>query len=133
MFRQLQTMTLRQIADVDHINRIRDDNHIENLRWITHRDNTRNQSSNHNIQYTYVDQLSEDAITVNDYGSYQFEFYYYDLADDEFYYFNGRQYRQLHVNTMKSTGALYVQMMDTTDRKRSISINKFKRLYEIDY
>ncbi|KAA6388685.1 MAG: hypothetical protein EZS28_015791 [Streblomastix strix] len=84
-------------------------------------------------EYTYVDSISDEAIVVNDYGRHRFEFYYYDPIDDEFYYFNGRQYRQLHVNEMKLTGALYVQMMDATNRKRSIYINKFKKLYGIDY
>ncbi|KAA6378566.1 MAG: hypothetical protein EZS28_025909, partial [Streblomastix strix] len=88
---------------IDHWDHNPANNHIENLRWITNRDNQKNKTSNHNIVYTYVDSLSDEAIVVNEYGKHRFEFYYYDNETDEFYYFNGRQYRQLHVNEQKKS------------------------------
>jgi hypothetical protein len=43
-----------------------------------------------NVEYTYIDSISEDAIVVNEYGKYRFEFYYYDQETDEFLFYNGR-------------------------------------------
>jgi hypothetical protein len=50
----------------------------------------KNRSSSNNIEYTYVDSLSDEAIVVNDYGKHRFEFYYYDPETDEFLYYNGK-------------------------------------------
>ncbi|KAA6354104.1 MAG: hypothetical protein EZS28_050369 [Streblomastix strix] len=60
-----------------------------------------------NVEYTYVDSLSDEAKVVNDYGKHEFEFYYYDQDDDNFNYYNGRRYRQLYVNEMKRSGSIY--------------------------
>ncbi|KAA6395351.1 MAG: hypothetical protein EZS28_009123 [Streblomastix strix] len=76
----------------------------------------KNKSSTHNVEYVYVDSISEDAIVVNEYGKHRFEFYYYDQETDEFLYYNGRQYRQLYVNEMKKTGTLFVCMIDTENK-----------------
>ncbi|KAA6376224.1 MAG: hypothetical protein EZS28_028249 [Streblomastix strix] len=121
------------LNEVDHVNRDKSDYHIDNLRWITHSDNLRNKSSSNNIDYVYVDSLSDDAIVINEYGKHRFEFYYYDNETDEFLFYNGRQYRQLHVNEMKKTGALFVYMMSTDDKQVKIYLNKFKKIYEIEF
>ena len=60
------------------------------------------------------------------------EFYYYCESDDSFYYYNGHQYRKLYVNTRKD-GCLFVNMYDINNKKVQIRINKFKKLYDIDF
>lgn len=115
--------------EVDHINHVRDDNHISNLRWISRSGNNKNRSSTCGINYNFIDELTDEAIVVNDYGNHEFEFLYYDPVYDNFYYFNGKQYRELHINEMKQTGALYVKINDTNDKPVKIMINRFKKLY----
>ncbi|KAA6361458.1 MAG: hypothetical protein EZS28_043015 [Streblomastix strix] len=121
------------LPQIDHINRDKSDYHIENLRWITASDNCKNKTSTHNIDYVYVDSLSDEAIVVNNYGKHHFEFYYYDPETDEFLFYNGRQYRQLHVNEVKKTGFLYVIMIDEDDKRVNVYLNKFKKIYEIEF
>ncbi|KAK8853619.1 hypothetical protein M9Y10_017180 [Tritrichomonas musculus] len=116
---------------IDHINRDRTDYHIENLRWITQSENNRNKSSNNGVEYTYVDEISDDAIVVNDYGKHEFENYYYAEATDKFYFYNGNQYRELHINEDKRTQLKFVIMNNKNNQKIRIYYGKFKRLYNL--
>ena len=116
------------LTDVDHINRNRSDYHLSNLRWVSHSDNNRNKSTHKGIEYTYVDEIDADSIVVNDYGRHQFEDYYYDETVDRFYFWNGMQFRELHINEMKN-GYLYVCMIDTEGKRVNVMYAKFKKLY----
>ena len=116
---------------VDHYNHIRNDNHLENLHWCTQTENNRNKSSHLGVQYEFVDEIDDESIEVTDYGKHQFENYYYDQTVDEFYFWNGKQYRKLHINTNKSSGSLYVNMMDTDNKKVNIYFSQFKKLYDL--
>lgn len=121
---------------IDHINHVRTDNHIENLRWISKSENDKNRIKscvNTNIEYEYFDKIDDDAIEVNNYGVHEFEFYYYVEKEDSFYFYNGHQYRKLHVNIKKSSGILFVCMMDKNNKRVFICINKFKKLYGIEF
>ena len=123
------------LTEVDHINHNRTDYHIENLRWVSHSDNQRNRikSTAGNITYKYLYEIPDDSIVVDKYGNHEFEFYYYSESTDEFYFYNGCQYKALHVNEMKSTGTLYVVMMNKLNKSVKICINKFKKLYDIPF
>lgn len=115
---------------IDHINRDRTDNHLINLRWVTQSENNKNKSSNNGIEYKYVDDINEDAIVVNDYGKHEFSNYYYDEKTDKFYWFNGRQYKELHINEDKN-GSKFVNMMNKNNKEVRIYYEKFKRLYDL--
>ena len=117
-------------TEVDHVNRDRSDYHIENLRWCTHSENIKNRSSNRNVEYEFTDEISEEAIEITDYGRHRFEFYYYDLENDAFYFYTGVNYRRLHINFNRS-GSAYVWARNTDNQKVAIIINKFKRLYDL--
>lgn len=114
--------------EVDHRNRTRSDYHLSNLRWCTRSNNDRNRTSHKGIKYTYVDEIDEDSIVVNDYGKHQFEDYYYDETVDKFYFWNGMQFRELHINEKKN-GALFVCMMNTEGKQVQVMYSKFKKLY----
>ena len=118
-------------TEVDHYNHIRDDNHLENLHWSTPTGNNRNKSSHLGVIYEFVDEIDDGSIEVTNYGKHEFENYYYDETVDEFYYWNGKQYRKLHINTEKRSGSLYVNMMDTNNKKVNIYFSKFKKLYDL--
>ena len=120
-------------TEVDHINHDRSDYHIENLRWATPSTNHRNKSSHRGVEYAYYDQIPEDSILVNDYGNHQFDFYYYSESVDAFFFYTGQQYKQLHVNEDKRDGGLFVYMINTNGKNVQVRINKFKKLYGIDY
>ena len=123
------------LTEIDHINHDRTDYHIENLRWVSRSENQKNRikSTVGNITYEYVDEIPDDAIVVDKYNTHEFEFYYYSESTDKFYYYNGHQYKMLYVNEMKSTGTLYVIMMNTNNKPIKICINKFKKLYDIPF
>ena len=115
-------------TEVDHISRDRSDYHLLNLRWVSNSDNQKNKSSNKGIDYTFVDDINEDSIVVMDYGIHHFEEYYYDTTVDKFYFFNGVQYRELHVNEFKN-GLKYVYMNSTENKNVKVFYSKFKKLY----
>ena len=116
---------------IDHINHDRSDYRLINLRWISYSENSKNRSSCNGIEYTYVDEISDESIVVNDYGHHHFENYYYDEAADKFFFYNGVQYRELHVNEKKN-GILYIQMYSTENKRVQIYISKFKKLYGLN-
>ena len=117
-------------TQLDHINRRRDDYHLENLRWVSPSENCKNRTAaKNNIVYRYVDSIPDDAIVVNEYGTHQFEDYYYH--DNTFYFFNGIQYRKLHINELKCNGAKYVLMHDINHKRVDVFYSKFKKLYDL--
>ena len=115
---------------IDHINRNRSDYHLSNLRWCSVSDNMKNRSSTCNVDYVFVDDIPDKSIVVNDYGIHEFENYYYDQTVDKFYFWNGQQYRELHVNEMKN-GSKYVNMISTEGKQIRVYYSIFKRLYEL--
>ena len=120
------------LPEIDHINHNPIDNRIENLRWVSASENQKNKTSQHDIDYEYFDEIPcdslHDVIEVRDYGKYEFEDLYY--CDDFFYFFNGKHYRRLHINYLK-TGQAYVRVNDINNQSRSIYYSKFKKLYNI--
>lgn len=120
------------LPEIDHINHNRADNHIENLRWISRSENCKNYSSSHGKEFIYIDKIDDNAIEIKDYGKYQFEFYYYDEKEDTFYYFNGVKYQKLHINYYKN-GDAYIRIYDINNIRRTLMINRFKRLYGINF
>ena len=118
-------------TQVDHINHNKADYHLSNLRWVTPSQNQRNRSTSSDIIYTYVDEIDEDSITVTDYGNHKFEEYYYDEKTDRFYFWNGMQFRELHINE-DNYGLKFVHMMNTNNKKVKIYYTKFKKIYGIN-
>jgi hypothetical protein len=113
-------------TDIDHINHDRADNHIQNLRWCSRSENTNNKGSYQGYTAEYVDEISPDAIIVKDYSKWNFDFLYFH--ENVFYFYNGIQFRKLHINEAKS-GAVYVNCCDVDEKKRAIMYAKFKREY----
>jgi hypothetical protein len=113
---------------VDHVNHIRSDNRIENLRWISNSNNCRNKSVHKGVEYTFVDEISPEAIRVTHYNDHEFDDLYY--YNDQFFYFNGIQYRVLHI-IERANGNLHVNIMDTQHRFVSICYSVFKRMYDL--
>ncbi len=64
-----------------------------------------------NDEVEFVDSIPDDAIVVNEYGTHHFEDYYYHA--NTFYFYNGIQYRKLHINELKCNGAKYVYVINT--------------------
>ena len=116
-------------TEVDHIDRDNSNNRISNLRWCSKSENLRNKSAYGGYEATYVGELSDDAFEVTDYCGHQLEFYYFD--QDNFFFFNGLTYRELHVNEHKRSGALYVNARDIEGKRVRIFFNKFKKEYDL--
>ncbi|KAA6378740.1 MAG: hypothetical protein EZS28_025731, partial [Streblomastix strix] len=94
-------------TQVDHKDQNKLNNNISNLRYVSPSDNCKNKSKhNADVIYEYVDELPNDAIVINDYGTHQV----------------------LHINEKKRSGLFFVYAYDTNDNRVNICINKFKRL-----
>ena len=116
-------------TEVDHIIQDRDDYHISNLRWVTPSENNKNRLSYRGVVCEYVDEISDNAIEVTDYGNHEFEDYYF--YDDVFYFWNGVRYRKLDVKE-DFRGSLFVNVRDINNKQTKIYYSKFKKLYDLD-
>lgn len=118
---------------IDHINRNKSDNRLENLRWCSSSVNNTNKSSNLGIMYEFFDEIpcenTDEVIEVRDYGEHQFEDLYY--CNNYFYFWNGIQYKRLHI-IYRTNGYASVQARDVDGKRRSIYYSKFKKLYDIN-
>ena len=116
------------LPEVDHINHDKTDYHLSNLRWVSSSTNHRNKTSNRGIHYQYVDEIPGDSIVVDEYGTNEFENYYFH--DNIFYFYNGIQYRKLHVNERRD-GAKFVCLLNTNGKVITVFYSKFKRLHDL--
>ena len=117
------------LPEVDHINRDRSDYHLSNLRYVSHSTNQRNRTSYKNIESEYVDSISDDAIVVDEYNGHELADYYFH--DDVFYFYNGIQYRKLHINTDKRNGHLFVQMKAIDGKRIKVLYSIFKQHHDL--
>ncbi|KAK8888414.1 hypothetical protein M9Y10_039484 [Tritrichomonas musculus] len=124
------------LPEVDHWNHNRADNHLENLHWVSSSNNQRNKSINKGVQYNFINKLPSDYIDVVSYETraavYEFndKEYYYSPSTDLFYWFNGRQYKELHINH-EHNGQLFVNMITKNSRKIKVFYTKFKIQYDL--
>ena len=114
------------LQEIDHINHDRADYHLENLRWISHVNNSKNQTSNKNVVYQYIDEIPIESIKVDFYETkkerHEFENYYY--WDGVFYYDNDINYKIIHIN-LNSINCKTISIRDINGKKVSIVINRF--------
>ena len=115
-------------SQVDHKNRNKADYHLDNLRWVSQSENQKNKESYKGVNYEYVDDIPDDAIVVDSYGVHKFENYYYH--DNVFYFYNGIQYRKLHIIEYKN-GSKCVHMTDSNGENIGVYYNKFKKQYDL--
>ena len=121
---------------VDHINRDTTDYHLSNLRHATISTNSRNKSGNKSRTFQFIKALPRDAIKITDYEVYHksgsvihhFEDYYW--SNGFFYYFNGDDYRIMHINE-SNQGYKYVYLLNTEGQNVCVQVAKFKRLYNL--
>ena len=111
---------------IDHYNRNRNDFTIDNLHWVDASTNAKNKSSHYGIHYDFVNELPNDAIKVTHYNEHLFDDLYY--FNDNFYYFNGYDYRVLRKNMIRYDN-YYVYHNDIYNKPVCIYIDTFKRLY----
>ncbi|GHU19147.1 hypothetical protein FACS189472_08520 [Alphaproteobacteria bacterium] len=118
---------------VNHINRDITDYHLDNLEWSTFSNNNRNRKGFGKIKYEFVKELSEDAFKVPNYettnGTHNFDFLYFQ--DDNFYYYNGIEYRILH-RKETNKGDFFVNFSDSDGHSTRIYFNKFKFQYDLN-
>ncbi|KAA6354836.1 MAG: hypothetical protein EZS28_049637 [Streblomastix strix] len=115
--------------EVDHKNRNSKDNRITNLRWCTRSQNNMNLSVYQGRISEYLDEIDDEAIVVEEYNGYYFENLYYH--DNNFYFYNGVQYRKLYLSKQKC-GTLYVSTRDIDRKTRNIALNRFKKIRDLD-
>ena len=113
---------------VDHINHNKMDNRLENLRWVSNSMNQKNKGTQGGIIINYVDELSDDAIELINYGDHYFEDYWFD--NGKFYFYTGRVYREI-TYFKNNCGSLSVRARDTENIQTTINLSKFKRLYNL--
>ena len=115
-------------TQIDHINRNRADYRLENLRYVSPSENQKNKSSQLTVQYEFVDEISDEAIVVDEYNNNQFNDYYFH--NDVFYFYNGIKYRKLHIN-QKKKGCLYVNLINNQGKQVCVYYAKFKKLHDL--
>ena len=119
-------------SQVDHRDKNKQNYHLENLRWATPSQNQKNKSSCKGVVYEYLDDIPDEAIKLTDYstkkGKHEIENYYFH--NDIFYFYNGIQYRKLHVIESKN-GLKYVHMTDNNGQNISVYYANFKKQYDL--
>ena len=118
-------------TQVDHINHVRSDNHISNLRWVSSSTNNRNRTSYKGRTVEYLDELSDEAFEVDEYNHHQFEDLWFDPDTNTFYYYTGAAYREISYS-VNNTGVIYIKARDSNNVTASITLNKFKRIYNLN-
>ena len=124
---------------VDHINHDKTDNHLSNLRWVTSSTNNFNKSSNKGINYTFIDELPDDAIPIDYYNTRtgrrilpENKYFYFDDDGNDIFYMKITDdvYRIMHINR-NSFGNEFISAKDVNNQVVAIMINRFKRQYNI--
>ena len=110
---------------VDHRNHIKTDNRLENLRFVSNQQNCNNKSNQN-----FVNELPDDAIVVDKYNNHEFEFLYFSLETNRFYFFNGINYNMKPIYKDKH-GYYRTLIYDKTNKQRTIYYNKFKKQYDL--
>ena len=117
------------LPQVDHKNKIRTDNRLVNLRWVSRSTNCKNKTSNNNVIYNYVDEISDNSFVIDEFEAHHFMNYYYDVDADKFYY-HDVQYRELPIIDQPQRN-LFVYAFDDDNIQRRIIIKRFKKLHNI--
>ena len=106
---------------VDHVNHNRVDNRVENLRWVTCMAN-----NNNRYNQSFVEELPEDALVVDEYNGNRFENLYF--YRDTFYFYNGINYT-IRPRRLNNWGVYTTRATDVTGVRRTIAYTTFKRQY----
>ena len=83
---------------------------------------------NANIEYEYVDYISDDSIVVDEYNGHIFENYYY--YDNVFYFYNDINYKKLFINQRKNN-RLFVCMKDINNKIIQVYYSTFKKQHDL--
>ena len=102
------------LPQVDHVNHNRADNRIENLRWCSGSENQRNKTGWGDHKYTYIDELSETAESLDAYNGHEFDGLFIDYETQKLYLWNGIKYRELIGTRYK--GNIYYQAYDIENK-----------------
>jgi hypothetical protein len=116
---------------VDHLDRNRQNNHIQNLRWVSCRGNTKNRTRANHITYELVEILPDDAFVIPNYNNHEFNDFHYSIENDKFYFFTGADYRVIPIMENSNSHYLTLHVVDINGIQTTISINKFKKIYNI--
>ena len=108
---------------VDHIDHDRGNNRIENLRWCSHKHNLNNRSDQ-----TFVDDIPEDAIKVDQFKGWNFEDLYFH--DNTFYVYNGINY-VVKRRCQDKNDYYFIRITDASGKLRNIYYTTFKREYQL--
>ena len=108
---------------VDHIDHDRGNNRISNLRWCSQRHNSNNRSDQ-----TFVDEIQEEAIKVDQFKGWNFEELYFH--DDTFYVYNGINY-VVKRRYQDKNGYYFILITDASGKLRTIYYITFKREYQL--
>jgi hypothetical protein len=94
------------------------------LSFVSRSDNQENRISYNEIEGIYDNEISVDAIVVNEYNGHHFEDLYFH--DNIFYFFTGIQYRRLYINETRGR-LLYVNVRNIHHQRVKIFYSKFQR------
>ena len=63
-------------GEVGHYDKVRNNNMVDNLHWCSSSTNNRNRSKANGVEYNFVDEISENSITVSHYGIMNLRIYF---------------------------------------------------------
>ena len=112
---------------VDHKNRITSDNRLENLHWCSRSYNARNISSKKGIVYEFVQELPVKAQPFEKYNDHVFSDYYFDKDSQNMYYYNGEQYRVMHLNNIQNNRRFMCK--DNENKLICIYLNRLNNMF----
>ena len=114
---------------VDHIDRDKKNNHLDNLRWVPPKTSVENRDSfKKQSKKEYLSELPENVFKIDKYEGFEFDRYWFDVANEKVITFNKGKYRYLTITNIKNSKS--INMKDINNVNHAFGMLKMTNHYQ---